>query len=172
MDEVLNTLDLGDKPVLMVGNKVDRLAPEGVSDVDATNIETSIVRDGDEYVVTGTKTWVTNGERAGIVALAARTEEGISCLMVEKEPGPATGGITVSRNIGKLGYKGIETVEMRYEEHRVAADALLGDPGRAHLPAGLESLGVYRVATSRELERADRTDVTVYRIPAGWLRPR
>ena len=55
---------------------------------------------------------MTNGERAGIVALAARTEEGISCLMVEKEPGPTTGGITVSRNIGKLGYKGIETVEM------------------------------------------------------------
>jgi alkylation response protein AidB-like acyl-CoA dehydrogenase len=50
--------------------------------------------------------------------------------MVEKEPGPATGGITVSRNIGKLGYKGIETVEMRYDEHRVPADALLGDPGR------------------------------------------
>ena len=39
MDEVLNTLDLGDKPVLMVGNKVDRLAPEGVTDIDATNIE-------------------------------------------------------------------------------------------------------------------------------------
>jgi butyryl-CoA dehydrogenase len=88
------------------------------------------VRDGDEYVITGTKMWVTNGERAGIVALAVRTDEGISCLMVEKEPGPKTGGITVSRNIGKLGYKGIETVEMTYDGHRVPASSLLGDPGR------------------------------------------
>ncbi|MFM8236552.1 MAG: acyl-CoA dehydrogenase family protein [Actinomycetota bacterium] len=97
---------------------------------DTRNLSCRAVRDGDEYVITGTKTWVTNGERAGIVALAARTDEGISCLIVEKEPGPATGGITVSRNIGKLGYKGIETVEMRYEEHRVPVDALLGDSGR------------------------------------------
>jgi alkylation response protein AidB-like acyl-CoA dehydrogenase len=96
---------------------------------DTRNIACRAVRDGDEFVITGTKMWVTNGERAGIVALAARTEEGISCLIVEKEPGPKTGGITVSRNIGKLGYKGIETVEMTYDGHRVPADALLGDPG-------------------------------------------
>jgi alkylation response protein AidB-like acyl-CoA dehydrogenase len=97
---------------------------------DTRNIACRAVRDGDEYVVTGTKMWVTNGERAGLVALAARTDEGISCLIVEKEPGPVSGGITVSRNIGKLGYKGIETVEMTYDAHRVAADALLGDAGR------------------------------------------
>jgi alkylation response protein AidB-like acyl-CoA dehydrogenase len=127
---------------------------------DTRNISCRAVRDGDEYVVTGTKMWVTNGERAGIVALAARTtgdeaelestrrggdeakptggeaepeptrRGGISCLIVEKEPGPRFGGITVSRNIGKLGYKGIETVEMTYDGHRVPADALLGDPGR------------------------------------------
>jgi butyryl-CoA dehydrogenase len=97
---------------------------------DTRNIACRAVRDGDEYVVTGTKMWVTNGERAGIVALAVRTEEGITCLMVEKEPGPKTGGITVSRNIGKLGYKGIETVEMTYDGHRVPASSLLGDPGR------------------------------------------
>ena len=54
-------------------------------------------RDGDEYVINGTKMWVTNGERAGIVALAARTDEGITCFIVEKEPGPTFGGITVSR---------------------------------------------------------------------------
>jgi len=97
---------------------------------DTRNIACRAVRDGDEYVINGTKMWVTNGERAGIVALAARTDEGISCLIVEKEPGARFGGITVSRNIGKLGYKGIETVEMTYDEHRVPATALLGDPGR------------------------------------------
>ncbi len=97
---------------------------------DTRNISCRAERDGDEYVVTGTKMWVTNGERAGIVALAARTDEGISAFIVEKEPGPQFGGITVSRNIGKLGYKGIETVEMQYDGHRISADALLGDPGR------------------------------------------
>src|SRR2546430_6309114 len=84
--------------------------------------------DGDEYVVDGTKMWVTKGERAGIVALAARTPEGITCFIVEKEPGPRFGGIAVSRNIGKLGYKGIETVEMTYDGHRLPADSVLGGP--------------------------------------------
>jgi butyryl-CoA dehydrogenase len=97
---------------------------------DTRNIACRAERDGEEFVITGTKMWVTNGERAGIVALAARTDEGISCLIVEKEPGERSGGITVSRNIGKLGYKGIETVEMRYDGHRVPAHALLGDAGR------------------------------------------
>jgi alkylation response protein AidB-like acyl-CoA dehydrogenase len=97
---------------------------------DTRNLSCRAVRDGDEYVITGTKMWVTNGERAGIVALAARTDEGISCFIIEKEPGPASGGIRVSRDIGKLGYRGIETVEMVYDGHRVPADALLGDPGR------------------------------------------
>src|SRR3954465_461216 len=97
---------------------------------DTRNLSCRAVRDGEEYVVNGTKMWVTNGERAGIVALAARTDEGISCFIVEKEPGPTFGGIRVSRDIGKLGYRGIETVEMAYDDHRVPADALLGDPGR------------------------------------------
>ncbi len=103
---------------------------EADSGSDTRNIACRAVRDGEEYVITGTKMWVTNGERAGIVALAARTEEGISCFVVEKEPGEKFGGITVSRNIGKLGYKGIETVEMQYDGHRMPADTMLGDPGR------------------------------------------
>jgi len=97
---------------------------------DTRNLSCRAERDGDEYVITGTKMWVTNGQRAGLVALAARTEEGITCFMVEKEAGAATfGGITVSRNIGKLGYKGIETVEMVYAGHRVSADTVLGGAG-------------------------------------------
>ena len=56
---------------------------------DTSALTCKAVRDGDEYVITGTKTWVTNGQRAGLVALAARTDEGITCFMVEKEPGAA-----------------------------------------------------------------------------------
>ena len=100
---------------------------------DTRNISCRARRDGDEFVISGTKTWVTNGERAGIVALAARTDEGITCFIVEKDPGASFEGITVSKNIGKLGYKGIETVEMFYDDHRVGADCVLGgDEGLGH----------------------------------------
>jgi alkylation response protein AidB-like acyl-CoA dehydrogenase len=97
---------------------------------DTRNIACRAVRDGDEWVVTGTKAWVTNGERAGVVALAARTDEGISAFIVEKDPGPRFGALSVSKNVGKLGYRGIETVEMSYAGHRLPADALLGTAGR------------------------------------------
>jgi alkylation response protein AidB-like acyl-CoA dehydrogenase len=103
--------------------------------------------DGDEYVIDGTKMWVTNGERASIVALAARTPEGITCFIVEKQPGPRSGGISVSKTIGKLGYKGIETVEMSYDNHRVPASWVLGGPdGLGHgLPQILGALELGRV---------------------------
>ncbi len=97
---------------------------------DTRNISCRARRDGDEYVVNGTKAWVTNGERAGLVALAARTDEGISAFIVEKEPGPVFEGISVGKHVGKLGYKGIETVEMAYADHRIPAANLIGEPGR------------------------------------------
>ena len=103
--------------------------------------------DGDEYVINGTKMWVTNGERARVVALAARAPEGVTCFIVEKEPGPTFGGISVSRAIPKLGYKGIETVEMAYVDHRVPATSVLGGAhglGRG-LPQILGALELGRV---------------------------
>lgn len=99
---------------------------------DAGALRTKATRDGDEWVINGTKMWVTNGERAGLVALLARAgdaesgDRGITCFLVDKEPGPASGGITVSRNIKKLGYRGLETVEMTYVDHRVPNDQVLG----------------------------------------------
>ncbi|MDQ1444232.1 MAG: hypothetical protein QOI20_696 [Acidimicrobiaceae bacterium] len=101
--------------------------PDAGSDTQA--LRCKAVPDGDEYVLDGTKMWVTNGQRSSIVALAARTPEGITCFMVEKEPGPSFGGIAVSKQIGKLGYKGVETVEMTYSGHRVPASSVLGGTG-------------------------------------------
>lgn len=111
---------------------------------DTRNISCKAVRDGDEYVLDGVKAWVTNGERAGIVALAARTEEGISAFVVEKEPGPTFEGIAVSSHVGKLGYRGVETVEMTYTGHRIPASGLIGDAGRG-LPQILGVLEVGRI---------------------------
>ena len=111
---------------------------------DTRNLSCKAVRDGDVYVVNGTKAWVTNGERAAIVALACRTEEGISALIVEKEPGPSFEGISVSKHVGKLGYRGVETVEMAYVDHRVPVANLVGDAGRG-LPQILGVLEVGRI---------------------------
>jgi alkylation response protein AidB-like acyl-CoA dehydrogenase len=96
---------------------------------DAAALRCRATRDGDEWVINGIKMWVTNGERAGLVALLARAgDEGITCFIVDKEPGPRSGGITIGRNIKKLGYRGLETVEMTYVDHRVPADQVLGGP--------------------------------------------
>jgi alkylation response protein AidB-like acyl-CoA dehydrogenase len=111
---------------------------------DTQNISCKAQRDGDAYVINGTKAWVTNGERASLVALAARTDEGISAFIVEKEPGGSFQGLTVSKKVGKLGYKGVETVEMSYVDHRVPAANLIGELGRG-LPLILGVLEVGRI---------------------------
>jgi alkylation response protein AidB-like acyl-CoA dehydrogenase len=115
---------------------------------DTRNLRCKATPDGDEYVLSGTKMWVTNGERSRIVALAARTPEGITCFIVEKEAGPSHGGIAVSKKIDKLGYKGIETVEMTYTDHRVPSAWVLGgvDAGLGRgLPQILAALELGRV---------------------------
>jgi butyryl-CoA dehydrogenase len=122
--------------------------PDAGSDTKALRCKAT--PDGDEYVIDGTKMWVTNGERAGLVALAARAPEGITCFMVEKEPGPRFGGLSVSKTIPKLGYKGIETVEMSYDNHRIPAEWVLGGPenlgrGLRQILGGLE-LGRVNIA--------------------------
>jgi butyryl-CoA dehydrogenase len=132
-------------PVMAAGDRRGALSlSEPDAGSDTRNLSCRAVRDGDEYVLNGTKAWVTNGERAGIVALAARTEEGISAFIVEKEPGPAFEGISVSKHVGKLGYRGVETVEMAYTDHRIPAANLIGEVGRG-LPQILGVLEVGRI---------------------------
>lgn len=94
---------------------------------DAQAISCRAERDGDEWVVTGTKAWVTNGERAGLIALAVKTPSGISCLLVDNRAAPRP---QVTRHVSKLGYRGIETVEMFYDGLRVPVDHLIGAEGR------------------------------------------
>ena len=160
-------------PVLATGEVRAALSlsePDAGSDTGALRCRAT--RDGDEYVINGTKGWVTNGARAGLVALAARTDDGITCFLVGKEPGERSGGITVSRNIGKLGYRGLETVEMVYDDHRVPADAVLGGDaglgrGRHFMLATLEvgriniaarAVGVARAAFEAALRYAQQRE--------------
>jgi alkylation response protein AidB-like acyl-CoA dehydrogenase len=104
---------------------------------DVQSIQCRAVREGDHYVVNGTKMWVTNGLRAGLVVLLCKTDpeakpayKGMSLLFVEKEPGANTfEGITIPPNIEKMGYHGVETTELVFENHRVPARNLLGNEG-------------------------------------------
>jgi alkylation response protein AidB-like acyl-CoA dehydrogenase len=116
--------------------------PGGGSDLQA--MTTTARRQGDEYVVNGTKTWITNSRRSQLIALLCKTDPaarprhgGISILLVE--PGP---GLTVSRDLPKLGYKGVESCELSFDDHRVPTSALLGGTegsGFTQMMKGLET---------------------------------
>ena len=130
--------------------------PGAGSDVQA--IRTTALRDHDEYVVNGEKLWVTNGLRAGLVVVLAKTDpdvqprhKGMSVLLIEKEPCVANcGTLVVTPPIPKLGYRGVETTGLVFNDHRVGApDVLGGDAGVGrgfpYVMSGLE-LGRINVA--------------------------
>ena len=104
--------------------------PGGGSDLQA--MRTTAIRRGDEhgdhYVVNGSKMWISNARRSGLVALLCKTDPkatpahtGMSILLCEKGE-----GFTVSRDLPKLGYKGLESCELSFEDFRVPAAQLLG----------------------------------------------
>ncbi|RBY89410.1 acyl-CoA dehydrogenase [Blastococcus sp. TF02A-30] len=116
--------------------------PGGGSDLQA--MTTTARRDGDDYVVDGAKTWITNSRRSGLIALLCKTDPaaqprhaGISILLAEHGP-----GLTVSRDLPKLGYKGVESCELSFDGYRAPVDALLGGVegrGFAQMMKGLET---------------------------------
>ena len=115
---------------------------------DAGALRCKAAPDGDEWIINGTKMWVTNGTRSSIVMLLARTpDDRVTCFIVEKDPGDRFEGISVSKKIAKLGYKGVETVEMAYVDHRVPSRNLLGGPeGQGHgLRYALSALELGRI---------------------------
>lgn len=129
--------------------------PEAGSDVQA--IRTKAIRDGDEYVVNGQKMWLTNGLRAGIVMTLVKTDpesdprhKGMSMLIVEKTPGevqPAP-GLDCGKNIEKMGYKGIETIEMTFSDFRIPTSSLLGTEEGQGFRQVLDGIEVGRVNVS------------------------
>jgi len=106
--------------------------PHAGSDVQA--IRTRAVRDGDDYVVTGQKMWVTNGLRAGLVMLLAVTDPdatprhtGMTAFIVRKDPEDANlPGLTIPPKLRKLGYKGVESTELVFDGFHVPAVNVLG----------------------------------------------
>jgi alkylation response protein AidB-like acyl-CoA dehydrogenase len=102
------------------------------SDVQA--ISTRAKKDGQDWVINGQKMWVTNGLRSGIVFLLAKSDpdadpphRGMTCFITEKEPGAEQNpGLTIPPKIKKMGYKGVESTELVYEDYRCPAENVLG----------------------------------------------
>ncbi|KAA6212752.1 acyl-CoA dehydrogenase [Streptomyces albofaciens JCM 4342] len=123
--------------------------PGGGSDLQALRTTARRAADG-TYVVHGAKTWITNARRAGLIALLVKTDpaadpahRGMSVLLAEHGP-----GMTVSRDLPKLGYKGVESCELAFDGFRVPGDALLGGQegrGFGQMMRGLE-IGRIQVA--------------------------
>ena len=148
--------------------------PGGGSDLQA--MTTTARRAGSDedagYVVNGAKTWITNSRRSQLIALLCKTDPaanpkhaGMSILLVEHGP-----GLTVSRDLPKLGYKGVESCELSFDDYAAPTSALLGGVegrGFAQMMKGLETgriqvasraLGVGRAAFDDALRYAQERE--------------
>ena len=144
--------------------------PGGGSDLQA--MRTWARKDGDSYVVNGSKTWISNARKSSLVALMCKTDrdakpahKGVSILLVEKGP-----GFEVSRDLPKLGYKGVESCELTFDNFRVPTTTLLGKEegqGFAQMMRGLEvgriqvasrALGVGRAALDDSIRYAQERE--------------
>jgi alkylation response protein AidB-like acyl-CoA dehydrogenase len=136
-------------PDLATGRKRTGLAltePDAGSDLQG--ISTRARREGDEYVVTGRKVWITNARHADVLPVLVKTNPdasprhlGMSILLVER----GTPGFQVLRDMGKLGYKGPESCEIVLDEVRVPASNLLGGQEGRGMQQALSALQAGRI---------------------------
>lgn len=139
--------------------------PGGGSDLQA--MRTVARRDGEGYVINGSKTWISNARRSDLIALLCKTDpdadpahKGVSILLVEKVP-----GFSISKDLPKLGYKGVEACELNFTDARVPGAALLGsDEGKgfAQMMKGLEVGRLQVAARATGVARAAFDDALRY----------
>jgi butyryl-CoA dehydrogenase len=142
---------------------------------DVQSIRTAAVRDGDDYVLTGQKMWVTNGWRSALVLLLAKTDpdtvpahEGITGFLVEKEPETEPPGLQIPMPpLKKLGYKGVESTELVFDGFRLPATSVLGGEagvgqGFKYFMSGIEVGRVNVAARGAGLARAALDDALRY----------
>jgi len=134
---------------------------------DLQAIRTVAKRDGDDYIINGTKTWISNGIYGTCFALLVKTDpnaeprhKGTSFFLAEKGP-----GFTVSRKLEKIGYKGIDSAELVFENYRVPKDRLIGLEegwGLRHALGGLELGRINVAARGVGVARAALEDSVAY----------
>lgn len=134
---------------------------------DLQAIRTRADRDGDDYVINGNKTWISNGVEGNCVALLVKTDteieprhKGISLFLAEKGP-----GFTVSRKLKKLGYKGIDSAELMFDDYHISRSNLIGGEegkGFLHTMGGLELGRINVAARGVGVANAALKDATSY----------
>jgi alkylation response protein AidB-like acyl-CoA dehydrogenase len=139
--------------------------PGGGSDLQA--LRTTAKRDGDDYVVNGSKTWITNARRSSLLAVLVRTDpsadpphRGMSILLCEHGD-----GLEVSRDLPKMGYKGVESCELSFADYRTPADSVLGGvegKGFTQFMQGLEVGRIQVAARATGVARAALEDSVRY----------
>jgi alkylation response protein AidB-like acyl-CoA dehydrogenase len=123
---------------------------EPQSGSDASNLRTTAKKDGDQYVLNGTKNWVTSGISSDLVLVFCLTEKGvgykgISAFIVEK----GTAGFSTGKKEDKLGIRGSDTCELYFEDCRIPVDNLLGEEGKGFTIA-LKTLGGGRIGIASQ----------------------
>ena len=137
---------------LVPGIKGEKVGCLGITEPgagsDVAGIRTKAVRDGDDWLISGSKTFITNGPRADFILLVAKTDpearhEGISLFLVDlrDDNGDHVDGFTVSAELEKMGMHASDTGELAFDEVRVPAENLLGEEGKGfyHISWELQS---------------------------------
>ncbi|WP_425438068.1 acyl-CoA dehydrogenase family protein [Mycobacterium kansasii] len=140
--------------------------PGGGSDLQSMST-TALVSEAGGLRINGAKTWITNARRSGLIALLCKTDpaarprhKGISIVLVQ--PGP---GLTVSRDLPKLGYKGVESCELSFDDYRVPVSAVLGSrmgEGFSQMMKGLETGRIQVAARALGVATAALEDALAY----------
>lgn len=122
---------------------------------DVANISCKAIRDGDDWIINGSKMWCTFADRADFIVLFARTSpptdperrhKGISAFLIEKQRGTFPDGMTGTA-VRKIGYHGWKTFELSFDHFRLPGNALIGDEGEGFY-AGMTSLEIARIHTA------------------------
>ncbi len=119
-------------PAMVAGDKIGAIAmTEPSAGSDLQSIKTRAIRDGDEFVISGQKVYITNGQLSDLVIVACKTDpkegaRGVSLIVVERE----RAGFRRGRNLNKIGYKAQDTSELFFDDVRVPVTNLLGGEGR------------------------------------------
>jgi alkylation response protein AidB-like acyl-CoA dehydrogenase len=152
---------------LVPGIKGTRIGALGITEPgagsDVAGIRTTAVLDGDEYVINGAKTFITNAARADFMVLVVKTDptkahDGITLLLVDirDEDGNDLPGFSVTSNLEKMGMHASDTGELAFEDFRVPADSVLGQVGKGFYHISWELQGERLVAAAGSHAGAER----------------
>ncbi|HKH14729.1 MAG TPA: acyl-CoA dehydrogenase family protein [Solirubrobacterales bacterium] len=152
---------------LVPGIKGEKIGCLGITEPgagsDVAGIRTKAVRDGDDYLISGAKTFITNGARADFILLVAKTDpearhEGITLFLVDlrDEDGNHVPGFEVSRKLEKMGMHSSDTGELSFDEVRVPAEAVLGEIGKGFYHISWELQSERMVAAAGSVAGAER----------------